>query len=191
MRKMNVIFLVLALVSLTGCAGVVSLHPLATPDDRRVSFDPALVGTWEEVEANPDGTRMRYVVAGAPSGYAVTAGPNQVKCTMQLLKVGDRQLLDVYFPHDGPQVPVHVFCKLRMEKDAAWLAEMTSDWLMEQIKASGRVRHELLNEEMGSLSGGSKRILLIASTVELQSSFLPYVADDRSFVEETELRRIK
>ncbi len=190
MRKMNVFFLVLVLVSLTGCAGVVSLHPLATPDDRRVTFDPALVGTWEVVDANPDGVRMRYVVVSAPPGYVVTAGPNQERCTMQLLKVGDRRLLDVYFPNDGPLVPVHVFYKLRLEKDAAWLAEMESDWLMEQIKASGSVRHELLNEEV-PLSQGVKRILLTASTGELQSGFLPYAADDRSFIEEIELKRIK
>jgi hypothetical protein len=190
MLKFNVLFLVLTLVSLTGCASVVSLHPLAIPDDKRVVFDPALLGTWEAVEANPEGTRARWVVTSAPSGYAVTAGPGEPSFTMRLLTVGDRWLLDVNSLNDGFTVPVHLFFKLRLKKDAAWVAEMDSDWLMEQIKASGLPRHELLSEDV-PLEQGVKRILLTASTSELQSSLLPYVSDDRSFDEETELRRIK
>ncbi len=184
MRKMNVLFLVLMLASLTGCAGVASLHPLVLPDDRPSALDPALVGTWEEVNANSDGTRGRYVVARGESGYAVAAGPNEVKCSMQLLKVGDRWLLDVYFPNDGPPVPVHLFFRLRLDKDSAWVAEMDSEWFMEQIKTKSSLRHEELAED-------HDRIVLTASTGELRSSLLPYVADDRSFGEETELKRIK
>jgi hypothetical protein len=184
MRKFNVLFLVLTLVLLSGCAGVVSLHPLAVPNGQDGVFDPALLGTWEEVSANPDGPPPRYVVARAESGYAVTAGPTEAKCTMQLVKAGDRYLLDVHFPSDDPPVPVHLFLKLRLDKDAAWVAEMDSDWLEAQIKTSGVLRHEVLTEDHG-------RILLTASTSEMRSFLLPYVKDDRSFGEETELRRIK
>ncbi len=184
MRGFQVVLLVSMLVSLSGCAGVVSLHPVALPSDKDVVFDPALVGAWEEVKADGDGARTRYTVDRAGSGYTVNVGPDKGKGTMRLLKTGDRYLLDVYCPSDGPPPPVHLFFKLRLDKDAAWLAEMESNWLKEQIKTRGQLRHEVLAED-------DDRIVLTASPTELRRYLLPYVADDRSFGEETELRRIK
>ena len=61
---------------------------------------------------------------------------------------------------------------------------MDSDWLKEQIKTRGQLRHEVLMED-------HERVVLTASPGELRRYLLPYVADDRSFGEETELRRIK
>ena len=184
MRGFQVVLLVSMLVSLSGCASVVSLHPVAMPNDRDVVFDPALVGAWEEVKADSDGARTKYIVARAESGYTVNVGPDKAKGTMHVLKTGDRYLLDVYCPSDSAPPPVHLFVKLRLDKDAAWLAEMESDWLKEQIKTRGQLRHKVLAED-------HDRIVLTASPTELRRYLLPYVADDRSFGEETELRRIK
>lgn len=184
MCRFQVVLLGSMLVSLSGCAGVVSLHPLAMPNDKETIFDPALVGTWEDVKADKDGSKARYVVDRAESGYSVNLLPDKVQFTMHLLKVGDRYLLDVYCPTDGPGLPVHVFLKLRMEKDSAWLAEMQSDWFKEQIRTHAQLRHEVLTED-------DDRIVLTASSSELHRSLLPYVADDRSFNKEGELRRIQ
>ena len=135
------------LVSLSGCAGVVSLHPVALPNDKDVVFDPALVGTWEEVKADRDGAKTRYLIARAESGYSVELAPDKGKGTMHLLKIGDRYLLDVYCPSDAPPVPVHLFFKLRLDKDTAWVSEMQSNWLSEQIRTRGQLRHEVLIED--------------------------------------------
>src|ERR1035437_9318304 len=96
MRGFQVVLLVSMLVSLSGCASVVSLHPVAIPNDRDVVFDPALVGAWEEVKADSDGARTRYIVARAESGYTVNVGSDKAKGTIHVLKVGDRYLLDVH-----------------------------------------------------------------------------------------------
>jgi hypothetical protein len=184
MRAIQVVLLASILVSLSGCASVVSLHPLAMPNDKDAVFDPALVGTWEEVKADSDGARTRYVVARAESGYSVNFGPDKLAGTMHLLKVGERYLLDVYCPSDGPSLPVHLFVKLRLDKDSAWLAGMESAWLQDQIKTRAQLHHEVLFEDDG-------RIVLTASPAELRRHLLPYVADDRSFDKETELRRMK
>ena len=184
MRGIQVALLASMLVSLSGCASVVSLHPLALPNDKDVIFDPALVGTWEEIKADKDGARTRYVVARAESGYTVNSGPDKLEGTMHLLKVGGRYLLDVYCPSDAPSLPVHLFVKLRLDKDSAWLAGMESEWLQDQIKTRAQLRHEVLMED-------DDRIVLTASPTELRRHLLPYVADNRSFDGETELRRIK
>jgi len=200
MREFQICLLAGLLAMLTGCAGVVSLHPLALPNDQDAIFDPALVGTWEEV--GQQGGQDRCVVARAESGYTVTVysgpesggpGSRQVQFSMRLLKVGERRLLDVYTrspacQNDGcdnyMRPDVHLFFKLRLDKDSAWLSEMDSDWLKEQIKTGGLLRHEVLMED-------DDRIVLTASPSELRRHLLPLVADDRSFERETEHRRVK
>ena len=179
------VLLIPALVYLTGCSGVVSRHPLASPHGKGVVFDPALLGTWEETQTTGDVAINRYTVARADSGYTfrVVTGADEMKGTMYLMKVGDRYLLDVYCPSDGEQLPVHFFVRLRMKKDTAWVAAMDSDWLQNQIKTRGELRHELLNE-------GDHRVVLTASSAELRKYLLPYAAEQRAFGEECELRRV-
>jgi hypothetical protein len=183
--KAKVVLLISALAYLTGCSGVVSLHPLALPHGKGVVFDPALLGTWEESQTTGDVAKNRYTVARADSGYSfrVVMGADEMKGTIYLVKVGDRYLLDVYCPSDGEQLPVHFFVRLRMKNDTAWVAAMDSDWLQHQIKTRGELRHELLTES-------DLRLVLTASSAELRKYLLPYAGDDRAFGEECELRRI-
>jgi hypothetical protein len=184
MSKVKVFLLISALTSLTGCAGVVSLHPLAVPNGKDTVFDPALLGTWEEVKTPGDGAKTRYTVARAESGYSVIAEPDEIKGTFHLIKADIRSVLDVYYPSKTGHPAVHLFFKLRLEKDTAWVAEMESDWLRDQIRSHGELRHEVLAED-------GDRVVLTASPAELRRYLLPYVADGRSFGEEIELRRIK
>jgi hypothetical protein len=164
---------------------ILLLSTLALPHGKGVVFAPALLGTWEEEQTTSDVAINRYTVARADSGYSfrVVTGADEMKGTMHLMKVGDRYLLDVYCPSDGEQLPVHFFVRLRMKKDTAWVAAMDSDWLQNQIKTRGELRHELLNE-------GDHRVVLTASSAELRKYLLPYAADDRAFGEECELHRV-
>jgi hypothetical protein len=61
--KAKLVLLISALAYLTGCASVVSLHPLALPHSKGVVFHPALLGTWEEAETTADVAKNRYTVA--------------------------------------------------------------------------------------------------------------------------------
>jgi hypothetical protein len=184
LTKNKVVPLILAVASLTGCAGVASLHPLALPNGKDIVFDPALLGTWEEADTAGNVAAARYTVAGGDPGYtfSVVAGTDEMRGTMYLMKAGGRYLLDVYCPGDGGSLPAHVFLRLRLEKDAVWVAAMDSDWLQDRIKTRGELRHELLTE-------GDRRVVLTASSAELRQYLLPYAADERSFGEECELRR--
>ena len=184
MSKLKVLLLISALASLTGCEGVVSLHPLTVPNGKDTVFDPALLGTWEEIKALDDSAKTRLTVARAESCYSVIAGPDEIKGTVQPIRADSRTLLDAYYPSKTGHPAVHLFFKLRLEKDTAWVAEMESDWLRDQIRSRGELRHEVLAED-------GERIVLTASPAELLRYLLPYAADDRSFDEEIELRRIK
>ena len=138
--KAKVVLLLSAMACLTGCSGVVSLHPLALPHGTGVVFDPALLGTWEEAQTTGDVAKNRYTVARADSGYSfrMVMGADEMKGTMYLLKVGDRYLLDAYCPSDGEQLPVHFFVSLRLEKDTAWVAPMDSACAAGSDQDSGR-----------------------------------------------------
>jgi hypothetical protein len=185
MSKIKTVWLIPALLWLTGCAGVVSLHPLAVPNGKDTVFEPALLGTWEEVKAESRGEKTRYTVDRAESGYKVStlAESNKLEGTMHLMKVGNRYLLDILCDSDGAPPPVHLFFRLRLDKDSAWVSEMDSSWLQDEIEARGVPRHEVLE--------GGDRLVLTASTAELHRHLLPFVGDDRSFGAEIELRRVK
>ncbi len=179
MSKLTLTFLFAIVASLSGCAGVVSLHPLVTPNDKDAVFEPALVGTWEAVGGKQ---ADRVTIARRDPGYEVTSS-DKLKFSMCLLKTRGRYLLDVYFPSDEPQVPAHLFFKLRFEKDTAWIAEMDSAWFKEQIETRGQLRYERLADD-------HNRMVLTASTAELRRYLLPYLLDDRAFEKETEVRRV-
>lgn len=184
MLKSKAALLISAIVSLTGCVGVGSLHPLALPDGKETIFDPALLGTWEEADAD-DVAATKYTVARADSGYSfsLSTGTGEMHGTMDLIQAGDAYLLDVYCPSDGAPLPIHLFVRLRLEKDTAWVAPMDSDWLQNRIKTSGELRRELLAE-------GDQRVVLTASSTELRQYLLPYAADERAFGDESELHRV-
>jgi hypothetical protein len=177
------VLLAAILISMTGC-GVVSLHPLVMPNDNDEVFEPSLVGTWAGVQEPGDTHEAKFVVAHTNVGYSIKPDTDDGEYTMRLLKVGDRYLMDVDCPSNGPALPVHIFFKLRWEKDRAWVSAMDSQWLMDQIEAKGQLRHDVLTEDFN-------RIVLTASPADLHRIFLPYAADDRSFEEEGELRRIQ
>ncbi len=183
MRIIAVASLAGILVCLSGCAGVVSLHPLAEPNGKNTVFDPALLGTWEEVKPSDNGQKVQYSVGRAESGYSVVAhdGKETIKGTMRLMKAGDRYLLDVLSASDGAPPPVHLFFRLRLDGDKAWVAEMDSRWLRDQIESSGRPRHEVAEDD---------RLVLTAPPAELRRYLLPYAEDQRAFGDETELRRV-
>ena len=119
MSKVRVFLLISALASLTGCEGVVSLHPLTVPNGKDTVFDPALLGTWEEIKALDDSAKTRLTVARAESGYSVVVAvrDDEIKGTVQLIRADSRTLLDAYYPSKTGHPAVHLFFKLRLEKD--------------------------------------------------------------------------
>jgi hypothetical protein len=111
----------------------------------------------------------------------------QVRCSLHLLKSGSLYLMDIHWPSDSLPPPVHIFGRLRWEKDTVWIAEMQSDWLKEQIRSRGQLKHEVLAEDPKD----PDRIVLTGPPAELRRYLLPYLKENRAFEEEGELRRVK
>jgi hypothetical protein len=177
MLRWKAVLLVASAAVLTGCAGVVSLHPVAAAH----VADPNLEGQWRETKADSDGGYTVYSVAREAAGYKVSASTVKLEGTMRVLRAGDQYLLEVRCPSDGPSPPVYVFLRVRLEGNSLWAAEMQSDWLKEQISSGGKLRHEVVD---------GNKVVLTASPDELRRFLLPFAADKRAFDDETELRRL-
>jgi len=191
MRKTALALAAVGSLWLTGCAGVVSLHPMVTDTDRDAVVEPALVGFWQDATPDKAGEKATYLVARkGRAGYTITSVENGAtkSATMHVLRVGERYLLDIFDNIDDPALPVHVYFGLRMnaQKNTVWLAEMRSDWLKAEIAAKGQPRNEILTEE--EVKG---KVVLTAPQADLRKYLLLYAADQRAFDKETELHRIK
>ena len=173
----------LVLLCLAGCARVVSLHPLVLPNDENAIFEPALVGVWEQVVKPDKAPGTRYTVTRAESGYDVAIDADQ-KGTMHLFRKDGWYLLDVHVPSSGVPPAAHLFLRLRLEKDTAYVAEIDQRRLVEHLKARGGIGYEVLPED-------DDRIVLTSSSSELRFQLLPYLADDRAFGGETRFKRIQ
>ncbi len=192
MRKISIGVLAAALQLLTGCAGVVSLHPLVTDTDKDAFFDPALVGSWREI--SPDdkpgsaGGQVYVVTRDGQNGYKASTTDDGVEKSVlfHIFKLPDRYLLDVRDDLGDPALPAHVYFGLTLEKDVLMLSEMDTPWLKQQVAASKELRSEELTET--DVKG---KVVITSPQGDLRKYFLPLAADSRSFANQSELHRVK
>lgn len=179
---------------IAGC--IPSVHPIYTPKD--VVFNPALLGTW----AKKDAKKEKWVFTeGESKGPKKTPTSYHLDYTddegrpgrfvVHLVKVGDHWFLDLY-PED-PKLkqngfyqlhlfPVHTFLLVREITPELRLSPMAVDWFKELIQEHPEaLRHEIEGD----------RILVTASTRELQAFLLAHVGDPKAFSEPIRLLPIK
>ena len=152
MQKISIGLLAVALELLTGCAGVVSLHPLLTDSDKDAFLDPALVGSWREI--SPDdkpesaGGQVYVVTRDGQNAYKASTTDEGVEKSVvfHILKLQDRYLLDVRDDLGDPALPAHVYFGLTLQKDILKLSEMDTPWLKQQVAARKELRSEELTE---------------------------------------------
>ena len=173
MRSLLFPLLVGAALLAAGC--IPSLQPLYT--DKTTTFDPALVGVWQQENAEstwaftPKETNLYSLTYTDKQGR-----PGQFE--VRLVKLGNRYFLDL-FPEDPQQVEnayykfhllrVHTFLKMSMDGSALELAGIDPNWLKRQLDADPRVvPHATVND----------MIVLTASPEQLQR-FVRLHADDK------------
>jgi hypothetical protein len=192
MRKISIGLLAIALELLTGCAGVVSLHPLVTDSDKDAFFDPALVGSWREI--SPDdkpesaGGQVYVVTRYGQNGYKASTTDDGVtkSVVFHTLKLKDRYLVDARDDLGDAALPAHVYFGLTLQKDVLKLSEMDTPWLKQQVAAREGLRSEVLTE--ADVDG---KVVITSPQGDLRKYFLPLAADSRSFANESELHRVK
>ncbi|RMG66766.1 MAG: hypothetical protein D6722_14390 [Bacteroidetes bacterium] len=196
------LFLLLAL-SLSAC--LTSVHPLYTPETLR--SDARLLGQWHEAnfvttqngrtiqtddngfwhfdqKTNEEGqTFYRLTQLGEGSEEGDTA-----HFDVHILQLGDELFVDFY-PEDVPMrnnfaammlFPGHIFARIAFEADRVHLHMFNGDWLMDLIQQN-RIR--ISHEQSGD------RILLTASTEELQKFVQKYAGEEKAYGDEIILSR--
>ena len=201
MKIKKLLFHLLATL-LAGCIPVMSLHPLYTKKD--VVFEEKVLGTWVDDSNDTTWEFQRFKDPPSnepPNLYELILSDDEGKkgsLATYLVKLKDRFFLDV-FPAKFPSgqenadkmklpynafffVPVHTFIKVDIIEPRLMI-RLTDDDEMEKLlkEDPNAVKYELVND----------RLILTASTKELQAFVLKYADDSRVFTDEIVLNRKK
>lgn len=196
MKAKKTLFYLLAAI-LGGCIPVMSLHPLYTDQD--LVFEEKLLGTWiddsnniwEFKDPNEQGKIYELIVVddeGKKGSFAA-----------HLVKLQNTLFLDVY-PNKLP-------CKSQDPEDMQWSynafltvgvhtfmkVNSTEPQLKMQLTDDDELK-KLLNEDPNAVEHTwleDGKLVLTASTKELQAFVLKYADDKRVFIDETVLTRRK
>lgn len=198
MNAKKLLFYLLAIL-LGGCVPVISLHPLFT--DENLVFEEKLLGTWTDDPNSPEAAWEFKRIAEPEKAYKLIFSDDKGKkgsFVARLVKLENRLFLDVYpaqlpcepedpnnvkWPHNFFFIiPTHTFMKIDSIEPQLKM-QLTYDDSME----------ELLKENPNAVKHTSveDRLILTASTKELQGFVLKYADDDRVFIGEIVLNRKK
>lgn len=202
MKIKKLLFYVLAAL-LGGCIPVASLHPLFTQED--LIFDEKLLGTWVDDPNNPETTwqfkRLDEPERAGEMAYKLIFSDEQDRkgsFIAHLVKLENRLFLDLYpselpWEPDDPNevewvyntlflIPAHTFIKIDSIGPQLKMRLTVEDKMEELLKENPKaVRHALTED----------RLVLTASTKEMQAFVLKYTDDSRAFPNEMVLSRKK
>jgi hypothetical protein len=196
MKTRNFLFYLLAAL-LGGCLPVMSLHPLYTEKD--VVFDEKLLGTWVDDTNNSETVWDFERVEKPKNAYKLIftdKDGHKGSFTTYLLKLQDRMFLDAYpselpwesedpnkvdFPYNNLfLLPTHTFIKIDSIGPQLKM-RLTLDSKMEELLKENpdAVQHTMIED----------RLVLTASTKELQAFVLKYIDNENLFADEIVLNR--
>jgi hypothetical protein len=178
-------------VAMSVASCVPSLNPLYTDDD--LIFDPALVGVWGE-ENKAEETWAFEKSEGKAYKLVYTEKGKKGEFKVHLFKLSGTMFIDL-FPTDasldqvndfykGHLVPVHTFARVTQIEPTLQMAFLNPKWMEELAAKDARViEHKKIDED---------RILLTATTKDLQKFVLAHANDKDAFGEEpSNLIRLK
>jgi len=181
-------------VMLAGCVAG-SLQPLYT--DKEVTFDPGLLGKWQELDVPDPG--VWTFAKGEVQAYTLTieqktdkGGKDRTFWEAHLVSLGmytvfdlcpaplatEKQVVDKY-----GYVGLHSQFLVRRDKDTLHLAVLNLDWVDTQI-AQGKAHLSFVELE-------NQDRLLTGSTQELQQFYASTARDPEAFAELVALKRLK
>jgi len=202
MKTKKLLFYVLAAL-LGGCIPIASLHPLFTKED--LIFEEKLLGTWTDDPNSPETTwefkRLDEPEKASENAYKLIFSDEEGykgSFVAHLVKLENRLFLDIYpselpwEPEDPNKVewayntlfliPTHTFIKIDSIEPQLKMRLTVEDEMEELLKEyPDAVKHISVED----------RLLLTASTKELQAFVLKYADDSRAFPNEMVLSRKK
>ncbi|MFH1881634.1 MAG: hypothetical protein ABIL62_02830 [Planctomycetota bacterium] len=196
MKVKKILFYLLA-VLLGGCLPVMSLHSLYTKEN--VVFEEKLLGIWVDDPNSPESIWEFKRIDEPKNAYKLIFSDDKDQkgsFVAHLVKLQNRLFLDVYpdelpWEPDDPNevkwlynsfflIPAHTFIKI----------DSIEPQLKMRLINDGKME-ELLKEDPNAVKHTSieGRVVLTASTKELQAFVLEYADDNRVFTNEVVLNR--
>ena len=180
-------------VLLTGC--VPSLHPLYT--DKEVVYDPKLIGVWADDPNSSDSGIWEFRPA-EPNSYTMIYTDEKKKVgsfKVHLVKLDKMLFLDIY-PDNDPNleklspfyaihlIAAHTFMKVDQIEPTLKLRMMDVDKFTRRIEKDPHlVKHEIVKD-------GEAKIVLTASTKELQEFMRKHAGDKDVFGEPSDMKHV-
>ena len=167
----------------TGC--VLSVDPVIPESE--ATFDPRIVGTWEE----ESGSDYAAITRTASGGYAIqyTSDGKTSAFEARLGRLGDRLVLDAW-PAPGQRdlpdlyssvlIAGHVLFSLDVTPDQIRMAPLDADAMLKALRAGG-IRMPY--------SSARDRLVLLGATPQLRAELRTYMARPGAFSESTIWRR--
>jgi hypothetical protein len=171
-----------------GC--VPSLNPLFTEKD--LVSDPALPGVWVESDST---ATWNFSKTGENKYKLVQAnsGGRKAEFDVRLVKLNDRRFLDLYVSKlSDPEielnewasaslVPAHLILQVYGIGKTLKIAAMNPDWIKEHLEQHpDALEHRMIEKD---------RVLITASTKDLQKYILLHAEGEGLFGEPAELKR--
>lgn len=180
MKVIRLLFIVLITALFAGCPAR-SIHPLFTDQD--ALFNPSLIGTWGTDDETYTFEKLKeknyQLVIRSKKEYDSTA------YVVWLGKIGSQWFLDSYPIVNSDEhhyLSVHVFTRMKLERDTLRLASLEADWISKMIdEKKMKISHVRRDNE----------IVLTASTKELQQWMGTIVDNSEAFPNEDAFVKIK
>ena len=196
MKVKKLLFYLLAAL-LGGCVPVMSLHSLYTKEN--VVFEEKLLGTWVDDPNSPETIWEFRRIDKTKKEYKLIISDDENKkgsFVAHLVKLEDSLFLDVFpdeFPCDTEDpnktdwlynvfflVPAHTFIKIDSIEPQLKMRLTDDEKMLELLEQDpNAVKHASIED----------RLILTASTKELQAFVLKYADDERVFANEVVLNR--
>jgi hypothetical protein len=164
---------------------VTSVAPYYTQKD--LVFEPAMVGSWVNVH-NPD-EYWRFAESGEPAYTLTLSEPGKTTVmSAHAFKLQGQLFLDIFsLEQDYHVIPAHYLLKVTQLGPTLRFSELSEAWLKELLaKEPAAIRHHFIvtNEK-----SGDSRVVLTASTTELQDFVMRHRNTVPAWRESVELNR--
>jgi hypothetical protein len=182
-------------IAFAGCV-VTSIYPYYADQD--VVFEPGLVGQWIGSDAGSDSHDTIQFKKGADQGYLLATTENNTlsdKYAAHLFQLGDQRFIDLY-PAQRPNgddldfAAVHQVMKATVTATSLSLTGLNYKWLGELLEKDPRaLRHVKVKSTKDGENKDEYRIVLTASTKELQDFIKKYMNTKEAWSDPNEFKR--
>jgi hypothetical protein len=186
-----------------GLLGLLACIPLSINPyygEKDLTFNSALLGTWSE----EDGKSEYSFEQSGPNAYTMLYKEDgqESKFEAHLFKLGEKLFLDLYPLDPGVKIPdafqdhmlmVHSFYRVNQIEPDLMMSTFDINWLKEELTKNPKALSHLFldDRQSDSLTIKNDRIVLTASTPELQAFIVRNLDTKGAFTDPEKMHRVE